>query len=146
MSSPSPDLSLHFRPRHRLTHAREFKAVYEARARKSRGPFVVQAIPNTFECPRLGLAVGVRVGSAVVRNRWKRLIRESFRLSQHALPQSPGGGRYDYVVSVRASPDQPVWTLAGCSAALADLAAEIDREWRKRTRKAEEPILPGPSQ
>ncbi len=136
MSSPSPHLPLHFRARHRLTHALEFKAVYDARIRKSRGPFVVQAIPNTHDCPRLGLAIGARVGGAVVRNRWKRLIRESFRLLQHDLPESAGGGRYDYVVSVRSSPDQPVWPLAGCSAALADLAAELDREWRRRARKS----------
>ncbi|HMN39959.1 MAG TPA: ribonuclease P protein component [Phycisphaerales bacterium] len=145
MPSPETNLPLHFRQRHRLTHAREFKAVYDARIRKSRGPFVLQAVPNTLDSPRLGLAVGTRVGSAVVRNRWKRLVRESFRLLQHALPASPDGGRYDYVVSIRSSPDQPVWTLAGCSAALADLAAEIDREWRRRSRQSEAPTQPPPS-
>ena len=37
--------------------------------------------------PRLGLAIATRVfGSAVARNRIKRLIRESFRMNQYALP------------------------------------------------------------
>ncbi|HBE70232.1 MAG TPA: ribonuclease P protein component [Planctomycetaceae bacterium] len=35
---------------------------------------------------KLGLAVGRRVGNAPVRNRWKRLIREAFRLERHRLP------------------------------------------------------------
>jgi ribonuclease P protein component len=137
MPSDSPHLDLHFRTRHRLTHALEFKAVYEARVRKARGPFVLQAIPNTLAWPRLGLAVGTRVGKAVTRNRWKRLIREAFRLNQHVLPTNPDGGRYDYVVGIRSSPDQPIWPLPGCAAALADLAAEIDREWRRRARRTD---------
>ena len=35
---------------------------------------------------RLGLAVGRRVGTAVARNRIKRLVREVFRTSRHVIP------------------------------------------------------------
>jgi ribonuclease P protein component len=34
---------------------------------------------NDREHPRLGLSVSKRVGNSPTRNRWKRLIRESFR-------------------------------------------------------------------
>lgn len=36
--------------------------------------------------PRLGVTVTRRLGSAVVRNRVRRLCKEVFRLTQHSLP------------------------------------------------------------
>ena len=47
---------------------------------------VVYAAPNDVGHARLGLTVSRKVGSAVCRNRWKRLLREAFRLSQQELP------------------------------------------------------------
>jgi len=44
---------------------------------------------------RLGLAVSRRVGKASVRNKWKRAIRQAFRLHRHEL-DAP----YDLVVTV----------------------------------------------
>lgn len=35
---------------------------------------------------RIGISIPNKTGSAVIRNRWKRLIRESFRLEQANLP------------------------------------------------------------
>lgn len=49
--------------------------------------FTVIASPNGLGHPRLGLSVGVRAaGSAVNRNRVKRVVRERFRVSQQELP------------------------------------------------------------
>lgn len=47
---------------------------------------VVFACPNDLPYPRLGLSVSRRFGNAVARNRWKRIIREAFRLSRSDLP------------------------------------------------------------
>jgi len=47
---------------------------------------------------RLGLSVSRRVGNAVVRNAWKRRLREAFRLVQPRLPEG-----HDFVVVVRSS-------------------------------------------
>ncbi len=54
---------------------------------KTRGQyFIVFAAPNALTHARLGLAISRKVSpKAVVRNRIKRQVRESFRLHQHAL-------------------------------------------------------------
>jgi ribonuclease P protein component len=49
--------------------------------------FSLSVLANHETHPRLGLAIATRTfGTAVARNRIKRLARESFRLNQHALP------------------------------------------------------------
>lgn len=94
---PTPSSSTYRLPKsHRLHGRREFAAVYAARVRKSLGPISVLGRPNDLGHCRLGLSVGRKVGTAVVRNRVKRLIREAFRLCQHDWPQG-----YDIVVVVR---------------------------------------------
>lgn len=120
-----PGASLTFRPRHRLTHERQFQAVYGARLQKSAGPLTLHARPNDLPHPRLGLSVGRRVGAAVARNRVKRLIREAFRHLQHELPRWERGeasGAYDYIVSVRAS--EPL-EATDYQRLLADLSARV---------------------
>lgn len=129
---PGPPLT--FRERHRLTHAREFEAVYAAKCRKQRGAIMVFTKPNGLAWPRLGLSVSSRVGSAVVRNRFKRLIREAFRLRQHDFVSAPDGGGYDLIVSVRGNRFPALNPL---QTTLLDLVKEADTEWRRRARQAE---------
>lgn len=40
---------------------------------------------NQFKQTRLGITVSRRYGNAVLRNRFKRIVREAFRLSRHQL-------------------------------------------------------------
>ena len=106
---------------------REFKAVYDVRVRESRGPLTVYAMPNGLGYPRLGMSVPRKVGTAVRRNRIRRLIRESFRLMQHDLPEG-----YDLVVTVR--PHEPL-ILAEYQKmlmAMAAMAVRLHNSWRKR--------------
>lgn len=61
------------------------------------GFFSMTCRSNDLGGPRLGLAIALRtVGNAVARNRVRRIVKESFRLTQHELPAC------DIVVSARA--------------------------------------------
>ena len=102
----------------------EFAAVYDAKTRESRGPLTLYALPNGLGFPRLGMSVSRKVGTAVRRNRIRRLVRESFRLLQHDLPQG-----YDLVVVVR--PHEPL-ILAEYQKLLTAMFVRLHNTWSKR--------------
>ncbi|MFN5470088.1 MAG: ribonuclease P protein component [Pirellulaceae bacterium] len=63
----------------RLTSRSEFDHVYQRGAVASDSILTIRAVRSQVPHSRLGLSVSRRVGNAVVRNAWKRRIRESFR-------------------------------------------------------------------
>jgi ribonuclease P protein component len=74
-----------FRPEERIRRRVEYVAVYD-RGRKVGGRLMtVFLLENGQERPRLGIAATRKYGSAVQRNRAKRLVREVFRRHKPAL-------------------------------------------------------------
>jgi ribonuclease P protein component len=71
----------------RLRSKLQFDAIYAGSRRVDDRFFALRVKPNGLTHPRVGLAVAVKTaGSAVARNRLRRLVRESFRLAQYELP------------------------------------------------------------
>ena len=64
----------------------DFRRAYRRRCTASDDLLLVFGCPNGLPHPRLGTSVPRRVAAGVVRNRWKRLLREAFRLSRQQLP------------------------------------------------------------
>jgi ribonuclease P protein component len=86
--------------RHRLSRSRDFDAVYRHGRSVSTRYLTLYWFAREdgveAEAARLGLAVPKSVGSAVVRNKMKRRLRELFRTRAETLPADQ-----DYVLVVR---------------------------------------------
>ncbi|MEX0792104.1 MAG: ribonuclease P protein component [Pirellulaceae bacterium] len=80
-----PDVSL---PKRMLIRRKEeYDLIFRSRCSAGDGTLVVYAERNGLDHPRLGMVVsGKKVGNAVARNRWKRMIREAFRQIRPTLP------------------------------------------------------------
>jgi ribonuclease P protein component len=100
--------------------------VFDAKVKQSAGPLVVYSLPNDLKHCRLGLSVSRRLGTAVRRNRIKRMVREAFRLHDCQLPRG-----YDLVIVVR--PHEPK-ELAEYQKWMASVLARSDEAWRNRSK------------
>ena len=87
-----------FLQKHHLKSPREFDIVYAARQSISDDCLILYAKENTLGYSRVGLSVGKKLGSAVARNRYKRCLREAFRLCRQELQ-----GNCDHVLFPRRS-------------------------------------------
>lgn len=86
-----------FKQSQRLRKAVDFQQVFAKPTKSVDRYFTILARPSVETHARLGLAISKkRIRLAVVRNRIKRIVRESFRLRQHRLKG------LDFVVLARA--------------------------------------------
>ena len=90
--------SQRFLAKYHLRTTAQYDRVFQRKCSAGDRWLVVYGIESSLADPRIGLVVSRKVGNAVVRNRWKRLLREAFRLNRRRLPDG-----IDLVVIVRAS-------------------------------------------
>lgn len=90
-----------FSKKYRLRRQKEFEAVYKKGTKKVGRFVIIYHLENELGYPRVGISVSKKVGKSAVRNRWKRLIREAFRLNRHLLPS------WDIVIVVKRGYKKP---------------------------------------
>ena len=95
----------------RLKNSAEFQLVYKRGARSESRSFVVFVLANGFNNSRVGLTTPRKLGTAVVRNRLRRRVREVLRRDPAAVPVG-----VDIVVNPRRS---------ACGLEYADLKKEL---------------------
>lgn len=114
-----------FPPEHRLHRTAEYDLVFARRTSAADNWLVVYGRENELPYARLGLVVSMKVGGAVQRNRWKRLLREAFRLERENLPSG-----IDFVVLPRRTAGEP--ELAALRKSLSFLAGQVARRLERK--------------
>jgi len=104
----------------RIRSGADFRRAYDRRASAADGVLIVYGVPNGLAHPRLGLSVSRRVGGAVRRNRWKRRLREAYRLSRPRLPDG-----VDLIVIPRAAAEP---TMPELKKSLVRLARRVSKK------------------
>jgi ribonuclease P protein component len=120
-------MNARFRKNDRVIAQCDFERAFASDYFAADETLVIKAVSNDGRWSRLGLSVSRKVGNAVVRNRWKRLMREAFRLQRDRLPSG-----WDLVVRPRRGAQPDAGQIAR---SLLTLALRIDRYARRASRK-----------
>jgi ribonuclease P protein component len=117
-----PQADARFRPHEHLRRPSDFRRVYEARCSAANAWAVVYVAENGLAWNRLGLSVSRKLGNAVVRNRVRRMLRETYRLAK----RQPAG--IDIVIVARTANLLPLPLLM---AELRNVIERAARRWKK---------------
>lgn len=101
----------------RLLRRRDYLNVAQSKDKRAGKYIYVDCLSTDREFSRLGITVTRRYGKSHERNRFKRLVREAFRLSRLDLPEN-----FDIIVKPRAYAKQ---------ACLKDIQDEIKKILKK---------------
>jgi ribonuclease P protein component len=120
------------RPYERLTKGADYQRVLRQGARSEGRFFVLVATPNSSGFDRLGVVASRRLGTAAVRNRAKRLLREAFRRNKRSATTG-----WDVI-------------LIGRAGLLRGKQGDVERDYRERREQLPAgrragPRRPGPS-
>ena len=115
-----------FRAHEHVRARGDFERIYATGRRLSGRLMTLFIRPNGTTSPRLGIAATRKLGSAVVRNRAKRLARELFRRHK------PPGGLDIVVIPRREMLDAPYVTLEAEFRALLERWNQPDRPGTRR--------------
>lgn len=134
--------SLDFPPARRLRTQKEFAACFEAGRRYHGKIFLLFVLPRPEPDAawRLGLAIGKKVGNAVVRNRVKRVLRESMRLIAPAAVSA-----LDIVIVAKKSLDPDALDLHMACRDLRPLLERMAKDFDRRGRPGNRTACVAPS-
>ena len=116
----------------RLNRQADFDAVFAGNRFAADETLVVTATRTRHANSRLGLSIGRQVGNAVVRNLWKRLIREAYRRNRQRIPSA-----LDIVVRPRKG---AIPSLDRVERSLLALTQRIERDLQRGPRFARPPL------
>ena len=110
----------------RISKPSELSQLFKCGVRVGDHRILLIGLPTKGET-RVAVAMSVRHGNSVQRNRLKRLVREAFRLEYPGLPAN-----FDFVISPRVGTDSGV---DGFRKSLAKLAPRLAEKTAKRAAR-----------
>src|SRR5262245_50677825 len=122
-----PDRANTFPKHERLRSKFDFERLFARRCSVADEHLTLFGLPNALPYSRAGFAVPRRFGSAVVRNRFKRRMREAYRLTKADLPTG-----LDLILMPRSAAEPPLEDLrASLRRLITQLAEKLERQERK---------------